>query len=228
MRKRLVVMVLALLITAGCAPEIEAPTLEDMGMIGVMGFDYVDGHRMKVTVSMPMPTQGAKEKTQVFTAISKLPSESLISLSTKTERTMVFSQLRVVLVGEELARKSGLQKIVIDLYRNPAVGDNVFIAVVKQTAEEVISGKYPDKPEINSYLNNLLRPRRETAFEPFTPLHDYIFTSTNEVSDPSLPYLEKRGGEIVVSNVAVFKGHKMIGKLTEREGKIGEKSDDCL
>jgi len=213
-------ILLVLLFVTGCASEVEKPTLEDMGMIGVIGFDYLDGDRMKVTVTMPMPIQGSTERTQVFKTISSLPSESLIPLSTKSDRTMVFSQLRVILINEQLARKVGIRKIVRDFARNPTVGDNVFLAIVQGSTEELLTSKYKTMPEINTYLNNLLRPRRETAFTPFSTLHDYLYTSTSQVADPTLPYLVKREEEIQVSQVAVFRGDKMIGLLNEREGKI--------
>ncbi|MFY0544802.1 Ger(x)C family spore germination protein [Brevibacillus sp. H7] len=218
MKRRIQAILLLVLILTGCAPEIETPALEDMGLVGIIGFDYLDGKQMKVTVSVPLPELKTTKKTQFFTTVSRLPSESLISLSTKSDRTMQFSQLRVVLINEELARKSGIHKIVRDLSRNPIVGDNVYIAVVKGTAEEIITSEYKSMPEINTYLNNLLRPRRETSFGPFTTMHDFMYTSTNQVCDPSLPYLEKTDGELQLTKVASFKGDKLIGFLSEREG----------
>jgi spore germination protein len=222
MKRWIQAIVFLVLILIGCAPKIETPTLEDMGLVGIIGFDYLDGEQMKVTVSVPMPALKTTKKTQFFTTVSRLPSESLISLSTKSDRTMQFSQLRVVLINEELARKSGINKIVRDLSRNPIVGDNVYIAVVKGTAEEIITSEYKSMPEINTYLNNLLRPRRETAFEPFTTLHDFMYTSTNQVCDPSLPYLVKTDGELQLTKVALFKGDKIIGFLSEREGILAQ------
>jgi spore germination protein len=204
----------------GCAPELEPPALEDYASVGVIGFDYVDEERMKVVVSVPVPTQKATEKSQVFTTLSKLPSEALINLGVKSDRTLVLSQLRIILFNEEFARKVGLSKVLFDLYRNPSVGDNVFVAIVRGSVQEVIAGKYENKPEVNRYLNNLLHPRRETAFSSFTSLHDFIYMLTNEVCDPNLPYLVKKDGELIVAKVALMKGDKMIGFLSQREGKI--------
>lgn len=208
------------LIMNGCATEIEKPTLEDLGFIGVLGFDYVDGNRMKITASLPQPSQHAKEKTQVYSTISDLPAAALMMLTTKSEKTMVFSQLRAVLFSEEFARKAGLRKVVTNLYRHPSVGDNVFVAIVKGSAEELINAKYENKPEFNTYLNDLLRPRKETAFHSFTSIHDFIYNLTNMVSDPNLPYLERKDGDIQITKTALLKEDKLVGLLNQQEGKI--------
>jgi spore germination protein len=216
----LITLFAAVWLMGGCAPELESPALEDYATVGVIGFDYLDAERMRVVVSVPVPTQKATEKSQVFTTVSKLPSEALIELGAKSERTLVLSQLRVILFNEELARKVGLRKAMLDLYRNPSVGDNVFVAIVKDSVQEVIAGRYENKPEFNRYLNDLLHPRRETAFSSFTTLHDFMYMMTNEARDPNLPYLVKTDGELVVSKVALMKEDKMVGFLSQREGKI--------
>ncbi|WP_342404630.1 Ger(x)C family spore germination protein [Brevibacillus sp. FSL K6-2834] len=205
---------------SGCAPEIEKPTLEDMALIGVMGIDYVDKKHMKVSVSVPVPSEKEKESTQLYAAVSKIPSEATIMLSSKADRTISLSQLRVILFGEKFVREWGLRETILDFYRNPAVGENVVVAVVGGKAEDVIKGKYENKPEINTYLNNLLRPREETAFTSFATLHDLVFMLTNQVSDPELPYLKKEDGEIVISGVAAFRGEHMVGTLSQREGRF--------
>ncbi|MED2255584.1 MULTISPECIES: Ger(x)C family spore germination protein [Brevibacillus] len=204
---------------AGCAAEYERPALEDMAMIGVMGFDYVDDTQMKVLVSIPVPAKG-KETTQIYATQASMTSEAMLALAPKVERTITLSQLRVILFSEELARKSGIGKVVLDLYRNPIVGENVFIAIVKGKVEDVIRGKYKNKPEINTYLNDLLRPRVETAFSSFSTIHDFVFMMTSNIGDPNLPYLVKQDGSIEIAQVALLRKDKMIGLYSQREGKL--------
>jgi spore germination protein len=127
---------------------------------------------------------------------------------------------RVVLVSEEFARKVGIRRIIMQLYRDPAVSDTVFVAIVKGSTEELITGDYPDKPGITTFLNDLPHPRTTTAFSPFTKIHDFIFHMTEEVSDPVVPYLEKKEGYVEISKVALFKEDKMIGEMTPEEAKI--------
>ncbi|WP_332631544.1 hypothetical protein [Halalkalibacter flavus] len=80
----------------------------------------------------------------------------MMDVSTLTEKTLTSAQLRVVLFSEEFARKRGVMKELENLYRDPQVGSNVFVAVVKGTVEDILTATYKDKPEINNYINELL------------------------------------------------------------------------
>ncbi len=214
-----IVTVILLLSLCGCGGELERPALEDMAMIGVMGFDYVDREKINVTVSVPVPSKN-KESTQVYSTIASMTSEAMLNLATKAERTMSLSQLRVILFSEEYARKVGIGKVILDLYRNPIVGENVYIAVVQGKAKDVIKGTYNHRPEINTYLNNLLRPRVETAFSSFATIHDFVFMMTSNTMDPNLPYLIHVNGEIQIFKAALFRVDRMIGMYSQREGKL--------
>lgn len=214
-----IVTVILLLSLCGCGGELERPALEDMAMIGVMGFDYVDREKIDVTVSVPVPSKN-KESTQVYATYASMTSEAMLNLATKAERTMSLSQLRVILFSEEYARKVGIGKVILDLYRNPIVGENVYIAIVKGKAKDVIKRTYNHRPEINTYLNNLLRPRVETAFSSFATIHDFVFMMTSNTMDPNLPYLIHSDGEIQITKAALFRVDKMIGMYSQREGKL--------
>lgn len=220
MKRWILAIIAGALAATGCAAEIEKPALEDIGLIGVMGFDMLPPKRMKVIVSLPQPSKTATERTQVYKTIGDLPVDALMKLSTKSEKTMSLTQLRVVLFSEEFARKMGLRKVVENLYRNPSVGDNVYIGVVKGSVEELLMARYENKPELNTFLNDLLHPRKETSFHSFMTIHDMMFRLTDQVSDPDLPYLEKRQGDIQITKVALFHADKMIGFLTQGEGKL--------
>lgn len=213
-------VILSAISLGGCAPEFEKPSLEDMAMIGVIGFDYAGEQNVLVSVSIPVPSSRNKEMTQSYTTVASITSEAMVSLSTMAERTMSLSQLRVILFSEEYARKVGISKVILDLYRNPIVGENVFVAVVKGRAADIINGQYENKPELNTYLNNLLRPRVETAFSSFASIKDLVYMMTSEVCDPNLPYLVKRGQDVQVSQVALFRGDKLVDLLSQREGKM--------
>lgn len=208
----------------GCDdPNVQKPVIEDLGMIGVMGFDYVDDERMKVNISLPQPQHDAEEQVQSFSTVVRMPHQSVMDISTLTEKVLSPLQLRVLLFSEEYATKVGIWKVLENLYRDPQVGTNIFIAVVKGSTEEVIMRDYKDKPEINVYLNELLKPRVMTAFSPFTTIHYFINKSTDEVSDPSAPYLEiVNENSLKITKVALFSGDKMVGLLDPEESKLVE------
>jgi spore germination protein len=204
----------------GCAQLVQQPSLEDLGMIGVMGFDDAGKDKMKVTVTVPQPSDDAMKKTQIYSIDVVMVHEAIVKLSAQAERTLTPAQLRVIIIGDELAKKRGVGDVIKHLYRDPLIGDNVFVAVVEGSAEKLLKAEYPDKPNINTYLNNLLHPRESTAFNPFTTIHDFVYDLTNEVTDPIAPYLVKEGKDIQIAKIAVFKGDKLVGNITPEEAKI--------
>ncbi|MEB1810177.1 MAG: Ger(x)C family spore germination protein, partial [Bacillaceae bacterium] len=113
----------------GCDdPNVQKPVIEDLGMIGVMGFDYVDDERMKVNISLPQPQHDAEEQVQSFSTVVRMPHQSVMDISTLTEKVLSPLQLRVLLFSEEYATKVGIWKVLENLYRDPQVGTNIFIA----------------------------------------------------------------------------------------------------
>jgi spore germination protein len=68
-----------------------------------------------------------------------------------------------------------------------------------------------------------LTPRTITAFSPFTTIHDFIYRNTDEVSDPSAPYIERvEADSLKITKVALFKNDKMVDTLDPEEAKLIE------
>jgi spore germination protein len=217
---RFFIVILSLVILSGCANRFEQPSLEDLSLIGIMGFDYMDGKQTRVTVSFPPAEKEIKNEEKLTTEVSMI-QESLMELAKKSDKNLVTTQLRVILFGEEFARKQGLENTIKALYRNASIGDSVYIAIVKGKVEDVIKNEYKDQPRTSTYFNNLLHPRRPTSFHPFTTIHDFIFSLTDEVSDPIVPYLEiKNGSDIEITGVALFNSGKMVDSITPEEANI--------
>ncbi|WP_170885444.1 Ger(x)C family spore germination protein [Bacillus alkalicellulosilyticus] len=223
-RKSKLLIIIAVIILGGCGEEYERPVLEDLGIIGVLGFDYVEGdaEKVKVTATFPQHNKDAEERTQIYSATVKLPHKALLEITTKSEKVLTLAQLRVLIFSEEYAQKVGLWNVLYNLYRDPRVGTNVFIAVVKGSAEEFLSQEYKDKPNINVYLNEKLEPKEDSIFNPHSTLHAFLMRATDEVSDPSTPYLEYTDGTANLSHVALFNKDKMVGVLGHEEGKMIE------
>lgn len=209
-----------LFLLAGCADkELKVP-LEDVGMVGIMAFDYIDEDKTQLTVAIPQYSPQAEQNTQIFSVATDLVSNGIVEIEKLSDKKIVFNQLRVVLVNEELARNGDVLKIIQHLYRNAEVGNKVLIAVVKERGEEMLRYKYPDKPNINFYLNDLLEPSINTAFNPNTNIHDFMYEITNPVLDAILPFIDKNNDKIEIKGVAVFKGNNMFDTIKPEEALL--------
>ncbi|MEI4769129.1 Ger(x)C family spore germination protein [Psychrobacillus sp. FJAT-51614] len=215
-----IVFTFCLTMLAGCtAKELKIP-LEDIGMVGVMAFDYLDEEQSQITVAIPQYDPQAKEHTQIFSVSSDLISKGIVEIETLSDKKIVLNQLRVVLVNEQFALHGDVQNAIKQLYRNAEVGNKVLIAVVKESAGDMLKGEYPDKPSVIFYLNDLLQPSINTAFNPNTNIHDFMYTQTNPVFDSIVPFLETKDGKIEIDGIALFKGEVMHKRLSTNEGLI--------
>lgn len=215
------IIVLLLFLPIGCVsggPEISK--LEDLALVGVIGYDKYKEDKLKITMGIPQYEHGKETTTELYKDIDDLTHEGLIGVSTKSDRTLSYAQLRVVIFGEDFAMDNGLKNVIKELYRDPTVGDNVYIAVVEGRAEDFLSVENKNKQPISTYLNEILRPKRQTFFNPFSTIHDFIYSLTDEVTDPMLPYIEKGNKDMEVSKIALFKEDKMIDLIAPWEATL--------
>jgi spore germination protein len=196
------------------------PSVEKLGMISVIGFDYIDDEKMKMTVIMPQPAPEALEHTQIVTVETDMLHKGLVDISSQADKTVSIKQLRVVLFSKEFAEKGKMKKMVEYLYKDADVRANTFVAVVEESAEEMLTTEYPDKQNTSVYINNVFHPRQYTFFSPFTTVHDFVFDETNPVVDTISPYVEIKDGLIHIKGLAIFNDGKMETMFSKQEGKL--------
>lgn len=221
MKNYLTLFVVSLLsLLSGCSTEQGSqPSLERLGMISVIAFDYIDEDKMKITIIMPQPATEAMKHTQVITVETDMLHKGLVEISSKADKAVTLEQLRVALFSEEFAEKGQMKEMVEFLYKDTEVRSNTFVAVVKDSAEELLRKEYPDKQNTSAYLNNLFQPRQYTYFSPFTTIHDFVYDETNPLVDSIAPYVEYKEGIIHIKGIAVFDDGEMVTMFTQQEGK---------
>lgn len=217
----LILIVLAsILLLVGCNEQrIQKPSIEKLGMISVMAFDYVDEETIKMTVIMPQPALESKEHTEVFSVETDMVQKGIAEITTNADKTATLSQLRVVLFSEELARKGKVKKIIQHLYEDPDVRSNTYVGIGKDSAEAFLTSEYPDKPGISVYINNIFQPKPYTFFNEFTTIHDFVYEDTNPLIDTIMPYLVLEKGLINIDGVAAFKAEIMTQVFTKQQGR---------
>ena len=217
----LILSLLLCIFLIGCAPKEMKVSLEDIGMVGIVAFDYMDEETMELSIAIPQYSQSAEKDTEVFSIKTKLASKGIIDLEALSDKKITFNQLRVVLIDEEFARKADVKQTIRHLYRNPQASNKVLIAIVKGiSAKKLLEADYPDKPNINFYLNDLLKPSINTAFNPNTNIHDFMYTATNPVIDPIMAVIERKEEKIEITSVALFKDNQMFDTVTAEEAYI--------
>jgi spore germination protein len=214
-------MISILLVLSGCTTKQGTqPSLEKLGMISVAGFDYIDNDNMRMTVIMPQPALEAQKHTQVISVDADMLHKGLVDISSRADKAVSLKQLRVVLFSEEFARKGQMKEMVEYLFKDADVRSSVFVAVVKESAEEMLRMEYPDKQNTSSYINNLFHPRQYTFFSPFTTIHEFVYDESDPLRDTIAPYVELKEEVIHIEGLAMFNDGKMETIFTQQEGKI--------
>lgn len=222
--KGILVLILSVTVLSGCWDRVE---INDVAIVSAIGVDLVNDDELKLSLQVAIPSKlstaqggGASggKGTFVISETGKTVSEAFRHIQMKMPRRIFFSQSRVLLIGEKLA-KEGVANIVDfhTRYHEPRI--NTMIMFTKGEATEIIKSKpkfenvtAEETKElikldvglsilIRDFENMLLVDGREPVAQEFV-------LSPIEVDS------SKKGEKIQsLGGVAVFKGDKLIGWL---------------
>ncbi|MGG1397821.1 Ger(x)C family spore germination protein [Bacillus salipaludis] len=212
----------------GCWNRIE---VNDIAIVTAIGLDLVEDDMIRLSLQVAIPTKlgptggskGGKERsTFVISEKGATVSEAYRNLQMKLSRRVFFSQSRVLLIGEALARR-GIATI-IDFYarfHQPRM--NSFIMFTKGYASEVIknipileSVSAEETKElaklsvgVKVYVRDFLNMLLTDGFEPFAP--EYKLTPLEVDTKDDIGKIQ------VINGAAVFKKDKLIGWMDDTE-----------
>ncbi|MGO4693110.1 Ger(x)C family spore germination protein [Paenibacillus sp. 2TAB26] len=241
MHKRylLCLIVISLIFVTGCWKGRE---LNELAIAVALGIDKV-GNQYKVSVQVVEPTEvagkkgGDKTPVTTYQITANTIFEAIRKMTTVNPRKIYPSHLRIVVLGESLA-KEGIGQALDLLSRDEEIRTDFFIVVSKHTTAEntlKVLTKLETIPAV-SLFSTLQTSEQQWAPTTTVTLDELITTLVSEGRDPVLTGLvvlgdeqigqEKRNMEKVLtpttlqySGLAVFKKDKLIGWLNETESK---------
>lgn len=219
---------MTLILLTGCWNRIE---INDIAIVTAMGFDLTESDEIHLSLQVAIPsklgssgpTGGSSEKsTFVISETGSTIAEAFRNIQGKLARTIFFSQSRIVIIGEEFAKKSVSH--VIDFqtrYAEPRI--NSFIMVTKGEAFNLIKSipkfesisaeemKEMAKLDVSLkiYIRDFLNMLLTDGIEPFAPK---IILKPLEVNTKN-----KSENTLAVDGIAVFKKDKLIGWMSAEE-----------
>ncbi|WP_054024492.1 Ger(x)C family spore germination protein [Bacillus sp. FJAT-28004] len=235
----LCLIVISLIFVTGCFKGRE---LNELAIAVGLGIDKV-GDQYKLSIQVVEPTEVAGKKavaktpvtTYVITANTIF--EAIRKMTTVSPRKIYPSHLRIVVLGESLA-KEGIGQALDLLSRDEEVRNDFFIVVAKHTTAEntlKILTKLETIPAV-SLFSTLHTSEKQWAPTTTVTLDQLITTLVSKGRDPVLTGLVVLGDQEVgqdnknmekvltpsilqYSGLAVFKKDKLIGWLNETESK---------
>ena len=153
----LIILLMTLLITTGCATT---KYLEEMGLVAAAGFDQIEDNRILGTIVMHFFDPEAQQATKVFSSTGYSLKGTIQSMNSKSNKKIVTGQLRLLLLGEKIARE-GVYDILDPLARDPEVGTMLYITVVKGRANDILEHEYENIGNIGTYLYETIKQIHE-------------------------------------------------------------------
>lgn len=209
---RLILLCIVLLLS-GCVPK---QIIDEVQLMHAIGFDELPDENIKGTITYPIFNPDGNVRVETLTAVSHTSRFIRSKLNTQSPKTLTTGQLRIVLFNDRFA-ENGVLEIVNSLYRDPNVGNRLYLAVVNGSTNKLLTTNYSAAPLPSMYITDMLEQNISTENLPKTNLHVFLYSYYGEGMDPFLPILKAQKKTIQLEGVALFRGDNYVGKLDHKE-----------
>jgi spore germination protein KC len=229
MMRMLLIWGITLILLTGCWNRVE---INDLAIVTAIGLDLVEDDQLRLTLQVAVPSKLAMgttggsggKSTIVISETGASVSEAYRNIQGKLSRRIFFSQSRVLLIGEDLAKKGVFH--IVDFhtrYAEPRI--NSFIMFTKGKASKIINSM----PKFESVSAEETRELAKMSVGFKIYVRDFLNMLLTEGIEPfasqfTLKPLEvntknKPGETQAVNGIAVFKGDKLVGWMDEVEAR---------
>ncbi|MCG3420061.1 Ger(x)C family spore germination protein [Oceanobacillus jordanicus] len=211
-----VMVIIGIMFLTGCA---ETYSVEDRAIIRVAGYDFVDEDRLKATVAVPQYGRGESSGTpteKFQSAVDHSVKEAHENIQRKLSKPISIGKLELSLFNEELA-KNGLKNMIDFLGRDPIIGRNILLSVVKGETQGLIEAKYSESETTSKYITGLIKQNINQSNFPETNLHKFLYAYYADGMDPFLPLIKRTDSQVEIDGIAFFDGAKMVHSLPYSE-----------
>ncbi|RFU63826.1 Ger(x)C family spore germination protein [Peribacillus glennii] len=210
MTKKLIIFIISFLVLTGCG--VQDNILEDLLLAEVTGYDAAGKNQIRGSTVVAVSQSGEKSQMgkEVYAATTHTGKNFIQKTEAEASKRLVGGRLQAVVYGEELA-KQGIYDYVDTYRRDPAIGRNLYLAVVDGKAEDIvkIESKMLKTPDVKT---KELIEQNSQANLPETNLHTFLYYYYGDNMDPVMPLLKQEKDHIRVKGIALFKNDKYIGK----------------
>ncbi|TYP75481.1 Ger(x)C family spore germination protein [Paenibacillus methanolicus] len=239
---RLAAVVIACALLAGCWDRHE---LNDLGIVSAIGFDK-KGDKIQVTVQILDPSElaGSAGKASgsaavvAYEEIGVSVDDAIGRLTVKAPYPLYLSHTRMVIIGEEMARKDGVGKVMDYLSRERQMRTDFFIILAKKAKASEVLGIFTP---ITKIPGNKMYTSLETSAKEWAPVKGvHLVELINDLVTPGKQLAltgiriegdRKKGStptnianirpaaKLMYIGLGVFRGDKLVGWLNEEESK---------
>ncbi|UOQ45125.1 Ger(x)C family spore germination protein [Halobacillus salinarum] len=215
--------------------------LDELAIAVSLGIDKNDDGEYMLSVQVINPSEIATDApttrppVSTYTTTGKTLFEAFRRMTTKSPRQMYLSQLRLLIFGDKIAEEGVMQAMDL-LYRDHGFRTSFYVTVAKNASvEDILSIITPyEKIPANKIMNSIDNVEKNWGVSKSVSIDEVIATIRSKGQDPVMSGIVFLGNEDIGTNIsnvenvdaptkleinglAVFKGDKLTGWLTEDE-----------
>lgn len=212
----------------GAAKEEGAGLEKEEGGLANGGNGEEQALKFTMSIQVPDPSRmaGSQEQGQggdsgkpfiVLGTTARTVLIGLQQLQREMDRTLFLGHTRLILIGEEVAREYGVDRILDYFIRNFQIQRVARVAIVEGKAREILEQMPPIGQEPTTFLLNLLSGTGRTSQVYVSDLGKYMVENAAIGLEPVLPRVRKSDDAILTGGAAALRHDRLTGWLTPFE-----------
>lgn len=202
------VIPLICIILFGCTQN---KILERISLVTLIGYD-VEDDKLETTTNIREINPEFESTVQTQSDTASTSKGTRVKINMKSSKKLMAGQLRVVLFGEDLAKK-GIDEISQTLMMNSEFSTSIYLGVVEGKAKSMLETKYDTITDFGQHVFNLLSHNIQQQQSISSTLHEVVRDLNSPYQSVALPIIKKDGQIIKINGIAFFKNAKMVGNL---------------
>lgn len=214
------------LLLAGCWDRRELEERSNLLATGVDVCDEGEGclqiatRQIAIPGRIPLGAGGMRREVDTVTVI-RTPAagggDSRARAQAELNRPLEFGHVRLVIIGEGYARR-GLAQYMDYLRRQPGLRRLMWLAIAEGRAEDVVKARPALEAVPALFLNDMFEDAVRGGRLPDVNVGNFLIRTSNRGDEAVAPLLRMAGpNQPELAGLAVFRGHRMVGKLTPEE-----------
>jgi Ger(x)C family germination protein len=192
-------------------------SVEKLAVNSAIGYDIeenIQGVKIRsLTASQYKVTHDFVDSMNITSRAKAIP-EAREERQKNTDKKLLVGLEKVYIIGDEYA-KHGIGDIIDSFFRSTEIRDSTLICVCDGKAEDIMNIKIKGYPSAGDFIEGLIKYSREMNFysDNYKVIDAYL-RMNSEGRNLVLPYISVKENKIGIIGVALFKGDKMIGVIT--------------
>ncbi|AOT71589.1 Ger(x)C family spore germination protein [Geosporobacter ferrireducens] len=214
--RKIIKLLIMLLMSTSLTACWDSTGLENLLLVYGLGIDISkeDPEKYLFTIGFPTIIEEAPEKKMEFFTEAPSLGKGKSNLQNKVYRKISYDNIKVIVFGEEAARK-GILPHIDSMFREPLFRGTTRFAVVEDRAVELLSMEPPVSLLVSSFLFDSIQQNYESTTVPIMTLRKFSHEYYTDGIEPAMPYIcyGANRREINIGCVALFQKDKMIHTL---------------